>query len=114
MGNMGTTMNDDGAFLARWSRRKRDASPDTPGQPKAENATAPKTSPVFSAPEEIQPPFDFASLPPIESISAASDVRAFLNAGVPEDLARAALRRAWSSDPGVRDFVGLSENSWDF
>jgi len=27
---------------------------------------------------------------------------------------RAALRRAWSLDPAVRDFVGLSENSWDF
>jgi hypothetical protein len=29
-------------------------------------------------------------------------------------LARAALRRAWSSDSAIRDFVGLSENSWDF
>jgi hypothetical protein len=34
--------------------------------------------------------------------------------GVPEDLARAALRRVWSLDPAIRDFVGLSENSWDF
>jgi hypothetical protein len=33
---------------------------------------------------------------------------------VPADLTRAALRRAWSSDPTIRDFVGLSENSWDF
>jgi hypothetical protein len=29
-------------------------------------------------------------------------------------LTRAALRRAWSADPGIRDFIGLSENSWDF
>jgi len=29
-------------------------------------------------------------------------------------LTRAALRRAWSVDPAIRDFVGLSENSWDF
>ena len=29
-------------------------------------------------------------------------------------MARAALRRVWSSDPAIRDFVGLSENSWDF
>jgi hypothetical protein len=33
---------------------------------------------------------------------------------VPDDLARAALRRVWSLDHSIRDFVGLSENSWDF
>jgi hypothetical protein len=33
---------------------------------------------------------------------------------VPADLARAALRRAWTSDPAIRDFVGLVENGWDF
>jgi hypothetical protein len=33
---------------------------------------------------------------------------------VPADLTRAALRRAWSADPAIRDFIGLSENSWDF
>jgi hypothetical protein len=110
-------MSDERDFLARWSRRKRDASPDTREQRKLENAaggTAPEALPVSSAPGEIKPPFDLASLPPIESISASSDVRAFLNAGVPANLTRAALRRAWSSDPAIRDFVGLSENSWDF
>jgi hypothetical protein len=29
-------------------------------------------------------------------------------------LTRAALRRAWSADPTIREFIGLSENSWDF
>ena len=57
---------------------------------------------------------DLASLPPIESIGGGSDIRPFLAAGVPADLTRAALRRAWSTDPAIRDFVGLSENSWDF
>ena len=50
----------------------------------------------------------------IESIGAGSDIRAFLAAGVPVELTRAALRRAWSADPAIRDFIGLSENSWDF
>jgi hypothetical protein len=57
---------------------------------------------------------DTASLPPSGSIGAASDVRPFLEPGVPEDLARVALRRAWAADPAIRDFIGLSENSWDF
>ena len=29
-------------------------------------------------------------------------------------MTRAALRRAWTSDPAIRDFVGLVENGWDF
>jgi hypothetical protein len=64
--------------------------------------------------EREAPVFDPASLPPIESIDAGSDVSAFLRPGVPADLARAALRRAWVADPAIRDFVGLAENAWDF
>src|SRR5207253_3315872 len=26
----------------------------------------------------------------------------------------AALRRAWVSDPVIRDFIGIAENQWDF
>ena len=36
------------------------------------------------------------------------------SAGVPADLTRAALRRVWTADPAIRDFVGLAENAWDF
>jgi hypothetical protein len=60
------------------------------------------------------PTFDSGALPPIDSITATSDVRAFLAPGVPEELTRAALRRAWVIDPTIRDFVGLAENQWDF
>jgi hypothetical protein len=47
-------------------------------------------------------------------IDAASDITAFLRKGIPQELSRAALRRAWSADPAIRDFVGLAENAWDF
>jgi hypothetical protein len=33
---------------------------------------------------------------------------------VPAELTRAALRRAWTSDPAIRDFIGIAENQWDF
>jgi len=33
---------------------------------------------------------------------------------VPSPLRLAALRRAWSSDPAIRDFKGLAEYDWDF
>jgi hypothetical protein len=106
-------MSDKEGFLARWSRRKRRGSGE---QPKAlENSvsgSACKTSAI--PPHSPQTSVDPVSLPPIETIGADSDVRAFLAPGVPTDLSRAALRRAWSADPAIRDFVGLSENSWDF
>jgi hypothetical protein len=103
--------------LARWSRRKRGADPKTRDQPKADGAAGIAASEASAAaflPDEAQPLFDPTSLPSIESIEAGSDVRAFLASGVPADLTRAALRRAWSVDGRIRDFVGLSENSWDF
>jgi hypothetical protein len=59
-------------------------------------------------------PADPAPLPSIESITAESDIRAFLQSGVPRDLAIAALRRAWVTDPAIRDFIGIAENQWDF
>ena len=110
-------MSGDNTFLARWSRRKRAAAPDARERPKPENAgggAASRASAAALSPGEAQPLFDPASLPPIESIVAGSDISAFLAAGVPADLTRVALRRVWSSDPMIRDFVGLSENSWDF
>ncbi len=33
---------------------------------------------------------------------------------MPAELTRAALRRAWVSDPAIRDFIGIAENQWDF
>lgn len=59
-------------------------------------------------------PFDLASLPSIESIAADTDIVAFLRAEVPTELTRAALRRVWTSDPAIRDFIGIAENQWDF
>jgi hypothetical protein len=60
------------------------------------------------------PSLDLSQLPAIESITAQTDISGFLAPGVPTELTRAALRRAWSADPRIRDFIGPSENSWDF
>jgi hypothetical protein len=62
----------------------------------------------------MQEPFDPTSLPSIDSITADTDVIAFLKSGVPTALTRAALRRAWTSDPAIRDFIGIADNQWDF
>ena len=101
-------------FLKRWSRRKRDAADVAkPTAPETEVADAKPASEEIVAPE-ARAEFDVASLPPIDSITAVSDITAFLRAGVPAELTRAALRRVWTADPAIRNFVGLAENAWDF
>jgi len=115
-------MNDPENFITRWSRRKREAV-DEKTQPENTNTkhaakSAPGDDPSLKSPESgaATPPmteFDVASLPPIESIKAGTDISAFMRSGVPSALRHAALRRAWSADPSIRDFVGLNENFWD-
>jgi hypothetical protein len=114
-------MSGDEEFLTRWSRRKRAAAESAPPAVPAtqDNNAPPANAPPAAAAdgkseEKAAAEFDPASLPPIESITALSDISAFLRAGVPEELTRAALRRVWSADPAIRDFIGLSENAWDF
>jgi hypothetical protein len=103
-------MSHDESFLARWSRRKREvaAQSDAEKKPSSAGATAKPVSPTST---ETIPA---SALPPIKAIETASDLRAFLAPGVPPELTRAALRRAWTADPAIRDFIGLSENAWDF
>ena len=118
-------MTREEPFLARWSRlkRKETAAPEAPVADPAPVAPAEAElgPPVPARPEPPADPqhpgvepVDLATLPPIESITAGSDIRAFLRSGVPAELTKAALRRAWTSDPAIRDFIGLAENQWDF
>jgi hypothetical protein len=111
-------------FLTRWSRRKHGTQesdvPEQPGPaaeaakpaPDGPPADKPKSQPAPAALE--QPAFDPATLPSLDSIGAQTDISAFLKPGVPGELRLAALRRAWTADPAIRDFKGLAENDWDF
>lgn len=106
-------MSEEGeGFLSRWSRRKRAV---VEGRAPEE---APPPAPLEAKPEalpaEPEDEFDPASLPPIESLTIESDFKAFLHRKVPLELRSAALRRAWSLDPAIRDFVGPADYAWDF
>ena len=122
-------MSEPENFIARWSRRKRKAAEDAeatkssaapdaaaqsvhPIQDQREGSDAPRARSGGSEPLEFAP--DPTKLPPIETITAETDIRAFLAPGVPPELTRAALRRAWAADPKIRDFVGLADYDWDF
>ena len=122
-------MSEPESFITRWARRKREATQEVEAKqssaasdaasedlrpPEEQGHEGDVTAARRSASERAEPAFDVSKLPPIESITADSDIRAFLAPGVPPELTRAALRRAWAADPKIRDFVGLAENAWDF
>lgn len=104
-------MSGGESFFARWSRQKRNAAA-RPNTEEHRSPSAPETA--KSAPPSTGEAAAAIPLPPIESIESASDIKAFLVPGVPLELTRTALRRAWRLDPAIRDFIGLSENAWDF
>jgi Protein of unknown function (DUF3306) len=106
-------------FLSRWTRLKHEASetpedamPDAPADGSRE--AAPSVDAAAPSAPTLEPTIDLSALPSIESITATTDIRAFLAPGVPAELTRAALRRAWVADPQIRNFVGIAENQWDF
>ncbi len=97
-------------FLSRWSRRKRGAAEESPTEPvEAAPPAPPAACPIPEVPE-----IDPATLPPIEELTAESDFSLFLRPGVPAALRGAALRRMWSLDPAIRDFIGPVDYQWDF
>src|SRR5438270_13982781 len=105
----------DEEFLARWSRLKRETRAGNDALQPAEPTQVPSPAPPSNTVEDPgAPEVDLSNLPPIDSIDAGTDITAFLRKGIPQELSRAALRRAWTADPVIRDFIGLAENAWDF
>jgi Protein of unknown function (DUF3306) len=99
-------------FIRRWARLKRASDSSHAIETASAKVEVTTTRPeAEGAPDQ---PFDPASLPSLEQIVANTDISAFLQSGVPAELTRAALRRAWASDPAIRDFIGIAENQWDF
>src|SRR5260370_9415769 len=106
-------MSEPENFIARWSRRKRNAAeeakPATSTNVGQEPRAGSDPAPVLSgASEPSEAAFDLTKLPPIETITADPDTRALLPPGVPAELTRAALRRASAARPHLRDFTPRS------
>src|SRR5476649_1302828 len=96
--------NSPKGFLDRWSRKKIESEREAPVAPAEAHATevslpnepglpAPRTEDGAKVPAQVakatpKPEFDLASLPPLDSITAVTDIRAFLGPGVPKELAR--------------------------
>jgi hypothetical protein len=112
---------NDNVF-ARWSRRKQAARSNEAGEPEkdqlapdavAEPADVDRVEEQHATAEpEVAEPAE--PLPRVEGLTAQSDLSAFLRKGVPKMLKSAALRKMWSLDPVIRDYIGPSEYAWDF
>ena len=109
----------DESLLSRWSRRKlqTERAKRTAGGRPAQTTPTEETSsgvpenrarlegqdtgavPELSAEELVR-------LPDVEDLTAASDLTQFLRNGVPKALRNAALRRMWTLDPAIRDYLG--------
>jgi hypothetical protein len=83
------------------------------GKPTPHTSASPADLLAHNAPATSSA-FDRDTLPSLEAIDAQTDIKVFLQSWVPEELRVAALRRAWTQDPAIRDFVGLQEMDWDF
>jgi hypothetical protein len=88
-------------FLTRWSRRKRAAEAEVAraATPDAGRTDAKLEHPGAPHPERLP-------LPDIGDIGADTDIKGFLASEVAPELRKAALRRAWVTDPTIREFVG--------
>lgn len=99
---------EGGDFLSRWSRRKLEVRQ---AEPEAGLAPVDTSEPVDGPGPERAPddpgltPEEIAALPKIDDLTPETDIRVFLQKGVPELLKNAALRRMWALDPAIRDYV---------
>src|SRR5688572_12275154 len=114
-------MSEPENFLARWSRRKAEAEQPADHAGDANERGELQKQPGGAAveakdeePKKEGEDVDLSKLPPIESIGPETDIRAFLQKGIPPELTRAALRQVWTSDPAIRNFIGIAENQYDF
>ncbi|MDX1732409.1 MAG: DUF3306 domain-containing protein [Aurantimonas coralicida] len=114
-------------FLSRWSQRKRevadadrtagtgtDAGLDAEAAGVSLEHAASDGAPQAAVDAPITAE-ELAALPDPEDLTAASDMTAFLRKGVPASLRNRAMRRLWSLDPAIRDYVGDARDyAWDW
>jgi hypothetical protein len=108
--------DEDGNFLARWSRRKQAgyqhrAHPSTPGPQTGAGETLAEDDLQQAA--AAQRELTDADMPPVDSLDEKSDYAAFMSPGVSEKLRAQALRKLFHM-PGFHVPDGLDDYDDDF
>jgi Protein of unknown function (DUF3306) len=101
---MSRPVDTEGSFLDRWSRRKQLVQRES------------IETPVIAPPEALQAEDDAGQLPlpSLDDIIPGSDVAAFFQKHVPDELRTAALRKLWITDPEIKGFIEMADYQWDF
>lgn len=103
----------DGGFLRRWSQRKRRAEEEQAApEPGEAEAVAEADEQGETDPQEQQRLID--SLPDIETLTDQSDLSAFMQRNVPDELRNRALRKMWRSNPIYACVDGLNDYDLDY
>lgn len=114
---------DEGGFLARWSRLKRQGgaepaeerqTPAPTGPAKDEVTPAEANTAAESDPSADDDTVPIEELPPIESIDANTDLTPWLKKKLPAEWKQAALRKLWASDEFISTYIGPVEYGWDW
>lgn len=97
-------------FLTRWARRKRavaeaEAAAAPPTAPAAPEARKPDSTTEVSAEARTEAEAEMIEPPSLDVIDKDFDVAHWLRQNVPQSWKLAALRRAWESDPAIRDYL---------
>lgn len=90
--------------LARWSRRKLQATEAVPSEPPGKSDVKPETKTSV---------LTDADMPPLDSLGETSDFGRFLSPGVSDELQRLALRKLFHL-PGFCSRDGLDDYDEDF
>jgi hypothetical protein len=108
------TRGGEERFLDRWSRLKRTEQKAPAAQSQPQRTPSTGASPADAAVPDTEAAAPEPPLPDIDALKPDSDIAAFFRKGVPEELRRRAMRRMWTLDPAIRDFVEMAENQYDF
>ena len=108
-----TELQDEaGDFLARWSRRKLEASTGSiDDSAEVLQTEEPQAIPPVAAPPERE--LTDADMPSLDSLTADSDFTPFMSPGVSDGLRRLALRKLFSQ-PSFNITDGLNDYDEDF
>lgn len=109
-------MTGDG-FLSRWSRLKRDEArrPAAPAEELPSDAQPADALPTRAEAPGQPDPGPMPELPSLDEITAQTDMSVFRHPAVPDSLRQAALRKLWSADPAIRDFISPAvDYAWDW
>ena len=101
---------EDENFFSRWSKRKRVNAPTPEAQPPEPSSPEPPQEAAESLSDE-----ELAALPSLDQFTIATDIRPFLQKGVPQALRNAALRKKWLLTPAIRDHADPAvDYAWDW